>query len=200
MGTTEPDRERSMSTTPPEPTPTDPTLTAPPTPDADTAPKDWQAEADKWKALSRKHEDSAKSNADKAKRLDELETANATEIEKAQKSAEQARADAAAARAELAIAQAAVKHGLTSDDLELLGNHGTAEEIDARAEKLAARLKAAAPEPKKPDFGAGDRGDDITGGADTLDGQIAEAQKAGNLQLTIALKQKRSAQLLEKKS
>lgn len=154
-----------MSTTPPENVTTDTTTDA----TTDTAAtKDWQVEADKWKALSRKHEDSAKANADKAKRLDELEAANATEIEKAQKVAEQAKADAAAARAELAIAQAAVKHGLSSDDLELLGSHGTAEEIDARAEKLAARLKAVAPPATASDFGAGDRGDDVKSGADQL--------------------------------
>lgn len=174
MGNTEPDRERSMSDTTASTDTTDAaaasaatdtsTDTATDTGDA----KDWAAEAAKWKALSRKHEDSAKANADKAKRLDELEAANATEIEKAQKVAEQAKADAAAARAELAIAQAAVKHGLSSDDLELLGSHGTAEEIDARAEKLAARLKAVAPPATASDFGAGDRGDDVKSGADQL--------------------------------
>lgn len=49
----------------------------------DTGEKDWQAEAEKWKALARKHEGSAKANADAAKRLAEIEEANKTDLEKA---------------------------------------------------------------------------------------------------------------------
>ena len=97
----------------------------------------------------------------KASKLDELEESQKTELQKATDAVTQAKADATAARAELAIAQAAVKHGLSQDDLELLGSHGTAEEIDARAEKLAGRLKAAADSKPKPDFGGGDRGEDV---------------------------------------
>jgi outer membrane biosynthesis protein TonB len=150
-----------MSTTPPPPPP-QPTPTPEPTPEPDKAPeKDWQAEAEKWKALSRKHEDTAKANADKAKRLDELEESQKTELQKAADAAAKAQADAAAARAELAVKSAALKHKLSDEDLDLLGTHGTAEEIDARAERLAARLKAAADSKPKPDFGGGDRGEDV---------------------------------------
>lgn len=53
--------------------------------------------------------------------------------------AEKDRADNA--EAELARLRAALKHGLEEDDLDLLGN-GTAEEIEARAERLAQRLTA----------------------------------------------------------
>jgi len=60
-----------------------------------------EADAAKWKALSRKHEDQAKANADKAKKLDELEVANQSEAEKlaAAKDAAEKRAAAAIQRA-----------------------------------------------------------------------------------------------------
>lgn len=133
------------------------------TPAADTASgKDWQAEAEKWKAFARKHEDAAKANADKAKRFDEFEESQKTELQKAADAAARAKAEADATRAELARMQAAVKHGLSADDLDLLGTHGSPEEIEARAERLAARLKAAEANKPKPDFGGGDRGGDVT--------------------------------------
>lgn len=63
------------------------TVDAPETPKPETPPatgdKDWQAEAEKWKSLSRKNEETAKANATAAKRLEELEHANASEQEKA---------------------------------------------------------------------------------------------------------------------
>lgn len=133
------------------------------TPEADKAPeKDWQAEAEKWKAFARKHEDAAKANAEKAKRFDEFEESQKSELQKAADAAAKAKADADATRAELARMQAAVKHGLSEDDLDLLGTHGTPEEIEARAERLSARLKAAEANKPKPDFGGGDRGGDVT--------------------------------------
>ena len=124
--------------------------------------RDWQTEAEKWKAFARKHEDSAKANADKAKRFDEFEESQKTEQQKLTDAATAAKEEAATTKAELARVKAAVKHGLTEDDLDLLGTHGTAEEIDARAEKLAARIKAADAAKPKPDFGGGDRGADVT--------------------------------------
>ena len=48
-----------------------------------TGDKDWQAEAEKWKSLSRKNEETAKTNAAAAKRLEEIEQANASDLEKA---------------------------------------------------------------------------------------------------------------------
>ena len=51
--------------------------------EAATATVDHAAEAEKWKALSRKNEDKAKANADKAKKFDDLVASQATEQEKA---------------------------------------------------------------------------------------------------------------------
>lgn len=204
-----PDRERFMSdpTTPVVPTPPAiPVVPAEPaaiTPPAEPV-KDaayWETEAEKWKTFSRKHEDTSKANAEKAKRFDEFEESQKTEIQKHADAATKAQKAAAETAVELARVKAAVKHGLTEDDLDLLGTHGTAEEIDARAEKLAARIKAADAAKPKPDFGGGDRGADVGGGApvDVIDGQIAEATKAGNFQTVIALKQQRAALIAEGK-
>ena len=158
---------------------------------ADTAAeKDWQAEAEKWKQFARKHEDAAKANADKAKRFDEFEESQKTEQQKLIDAATGAREEAAAHAAELARVKAAVKHGLSEEDLDLLGTHGTPEEIDERAERLAARIKAAEANKPKPDFGGGDRGGDVGAKASQLTApqlksmtaeQIVEAQNAGRL-------------------
>lgn len=77
-------------------------------------------------------------------RIKEFEDASKSEQEKAADKASEAQQRADAAEAELARHKAAIKHGLTADDLDLLGT-GTAEEIEQRAERLATRLAAATP-------------------------------------------------------
>lgn len=49
--------------------------------------KDWEAEAAKWKALSRKHEERAKANADAAAELEKVRNESKTDAEKAIESA-----------------------------------------------------------------------------------------------------------------
>lgn len=70
--------------------------------------KDWKAEAEKWKSLSRKNEDTAKANAAAAKRLEEIEAANASELDKAvAKARDEGRAEVqSAANARLISAEA----------------------------------------------------------------------------------------------
>jgi len=63
--------------------------------------KDLAEDVAKWKALARKHEQSAKSNADAAKKLAEIEDAQKTEAEKLQ-----AAKDAAEARTQKALRRA----------------------------------------------------------------------------------------------
>lgn len=60
-----------------------------------------QAEAEKWKGLSRKHETRAKSNEAAAKRVEEMEAASKSEVERLQDAAKTAsqRADEAEQRA-----------------------------------------------------------------------------------------------------
>lgn len=155
------------------------------------APTDSAAEVEKWKALARKNEARAKENAEKAQRLDALEEANKTEQQKLSDAADLARKEAAETAVELAKLRAAVKHGLSDDDLELLGT-GTAEEIEGRAERLAARLKgAAAPaHPAPSSDGQGKQGEPVTAGVKQLTRteydrltpeQKIEAQETGQL-------------------
>jgi hypothetical protein len=59
------------------------TVTSTETTETAAAEKDWQVEAEKWKKLSRDNETKAKANAAAAKRLEEIEAANASETEKA---------------------------------------------------------------------------------------------------------------------
>lgn len=86
---------------------------------------DFAKEAEKWKALARKHEAQAKANADKAKRLDELEEASKTEAQKQAEALEKlakenADLKAATLRAEVANAKgvpAALLSGATEEEL-----------------------------------------------------------------------------------
>jgi hypothetical protein len=105
--------------------------------------KDPVGEVEKWKALARKHEEQAKKNTEAARRLAELEDAQKTEQQKLAEQLEQERAGRTAASVEAARYRAAMTHGLSADDLDLLGDDP--EQIEARAERLAARFAAAQP-------------------------------------------------------
>lgn len=88
-----------MSDTAPETgTPDDSATPSTDPPPADPpAEVDWQAEAEKWKATSRKNEDRAKANASAAKELADLKTSMMSDTEKAVELArQQARAEALA--------------------------------------------------------------------------------------------------------
>lgn len=78
-----------------------------------------------------------------AAKAKELEDAQKTEQQKLQDALDAAKADGAKATAEAAKLRAAIEHGLSKDDLDLLGN-GTPDEIDKRAKRLAERLAGAA--------------------------------------------------------
>lgn len=100
--------EASTETTAPETqNPAQPPEKAPEKP-TETDGKDWKAEAEKWKSLSRKNEDTAKANAAAAKRLEEIEAANASELDKAiAKARDEGRAEVqSAANARLISAEA----------------------------------------------------------------------------------------------
>lgn len=125
--------------------------------------KDWKAEAEKWKALSRKHEDTSKANADKARRLDELEEASKTEQQKLEERA--AKAEAKAAEIELRALKAEVAN-VKGVPASLLSG-ATQEELEASADALLAFRG----EKKLPDLGGGDRGGDVN----TSAGQLTRA-------------------------
>ena len=122
------------------------------------AEKDWQAETQKWKALSRKHEDAAKANAEKAKRLDEIEESQKTELQKAADKAAAAEAKATELELRALRAEVAAAKGVPA---ELLSG-STEEELTASADKLIEfRGEQAKTETQATDFGAGGRGSDV---------------------------------------
>ncbi|MFD9949692.1 hypothetical protein ACFWYW_55600 [Nonomuraea sp. NPDC059023] len=102
------------------------------------------ADVAKWKALARKHETAAKANADAAKRLAEYEDAQKTEQQRMQDRAQSAEKQLAALTAQNARLMAATVHGIPAELIDLLGD-GTEEQINERAELLAAKLAAVVP-------------------------------------------------------
>lgn len=115
------------------------------------AAKDWQAEAEKWKGLSRKNEEQAKANAAAAKRLAEIEESNKSAEEKAAERTRAAEQTAASAAAEAAKLRVALTKGLPADLVDrLVGS--TPEELAEDADRLLALIK-----PPAPSFDAGAR-------------------------------------------
>lgn len=105
-------------------------------------PPDLEAEAAKWKALSRKHEAQSKANADAAKRLAAIEESQKSDQQKlaeAQKTAE-TRADAAEARA--TRYEVALEKSVPAKLMKFLTGT-TREEIEASADEL---LEAVSPD------------------------------------------------------
>lgn len=127
---------------------------------ADQTGTDLATEVEKWKALSRKNEDRAKANAEKARLYDEAQEKSKTELQKAL----DAQATAEKRAAELETQALRFKIGATKNvDPELLVGT-TQEEIEASADRL---LAWKGPEPKTPastsSSDAGARGVDISG-------------------------------------
>ncbi|MBF4574682.1 hypothetical protein [Frondihabitans sp. VKM Ac-2883] len=134
------------------------------------------AEAEKWKALSRKNEDQAKSNAEKAKKFDEHEDANKSDLER-----EKARADAAeqrladidakkaesTLREEVAKAKGFEDRKISSDTLR----GSTKEELETHADQILALLP---PVPAAPSAdGQGKAGQPIGEGEMSADDIVA---------------------------
>lgn len=172
---------------------------------------DWQAEAEKYKALARKHEQRAKEN--KAK-LDDLQAkaqpAEGEEDWKAKYEAEQARASEAEIRAVELAYQTTVTRiaGTVGADAEALLDSQSfrdkvAEELDDDFDDddlKAAVSKVAKGFAKKPRYAAqrpgGASGGDFTGSpgaAASIDQQIADAEKNRDFATAIALKRQRAA-------
>lgn len=136
------------------------------------------AEVEKWKGLSRKNEERATSNAEKAKKFDEAEEANRTELEKVQ-----ARAEAAEkAVAERDARDAAVKlrediakeKGFADRKINASALRGTTrEELEAHADELL-ELVPAPPAAPSAD-GQGATGEPIGEGEMSPDDIVAAA-------------------------
>lgn len=123
----------------------------------DTAPQvDWEAEARKWKELSRKNEHRMKENAEKARLYDEAQEKNKSELQRAQEAAAKAEARAAALEAKVLRAQVAAAKGVDADLL----SGSTQEELESSAERLLAWRGAQVPK-GAPATDAGVRGEEI---------------------------------------
>jgi hypothetical protein len=96
---------------------------------------DHAAEAEKWKALSRKHEAQAKKNAAAAKRLSEMEEASKTDFERLQGAAEAATKRAAEAESRALKYEVALSKKVPQNLMKFLVGE-TEEELEASAEEL----------------------------------------------------------------
>ena len=139
------------------------------------------AEVEKWKSLSRKNEERATSNAEKAQKFDELDEANKTEQEKLQARAEAAEKaladrDAKEAATKLAVDVAKEKSEGLAKPIPASALRGTTrEELEAHADEIIALLpeKAAAPSAD----GQGDNGKSIGEGEMSPEDIVAAATK-----------------------
>lgn len=118
--------------------------------------KDWEAEAKKWKELSRRNEARAKENAEKARLFDEHEEQGKSELQKALDKAAQAEARVKALEVQAVRAQVAAAKGV---DVDLLSG-STLEELEASADRLLAWRGAQIPK-GAPASDAGHRGEEI---------------------------------------
>lgn len=97
---------------------------------------------DFWRQKAREQEARAKSNAEAAKRLAEIEDAQKTEQQRIADRQMQIERERDEARAEGLRYKAAAKHGIGEDHFDLLGT-GDEETIGRRAERLGSLLKTA---------------------------------------------------------
>ena len=145
---------------------------------------DWEAEARKWKELSRKNESRMKENAEKARLYDEAQEQGKSELQKALDKAAQAEARVKALEVQAARAQVAAAKGV---DMDLLSG-STLEELEASADRLLAWRGAQIPK-GAPASDAGHRGEEIRASKQltredlkTMSAeQINQARRAGQL-------------------
>jgi hypothetical protein len=98
------------------------------------------AEAEKWKALARKHEKQAKENADAARELAALKEGEKTDLQKATDTAAEAEKRAVEAEKKVARLTVALRKGLTeTQSKRLIGD--TEEDLEKDADELLADFK-----------------------------------------------------------
>ncbi|HXH34333.1 MAG TPA: hypothetical protein VNJ54_07970 [Plantibacter sp.] len=137
-----------------------------------------QAEAEKWKSLSRKNEERATANADKALKLDEIEAANQSEQEKLLARAEAAESKLAEIDAKSTAAtlreEIAKEKGFEDRKIPATALRGlTREELESHADEILALLPAP-PEAPSAD-GQGGAGTRIGDGDMSADDIVAAA-------------------------
>ncbi|MFM8155501.1 MAG: hypothetical protein ACKOAF_05430 [Actinomycetes bacterium] len=152
---------------------------------------DLAAEIEKWKSLSRKHEARAKDNADKAKRLDEIEEQSKSDLQKAIERAEKAEAQSAEAELKAIRAEVAASKGVPADMLR----GETLEALTESADRLLEFRGTSATPPAPSSEGQGKRGEPIGGKSDQITSidalknmkpeEINEARRSGRLDLIL---------------
>ena len=108
-----------------------------------------------------------KAAADFKKRLDEIEAANLSDLEKAQRQAQEAQEAATKATADAARFRVAAKYGLSDEDADLFLTGSDPDVLERQAAALVARTPAG----PKPDRSQGAKGDS---GAKTTADSFAE--------------------------
>lgn len=154
--------------------------------------QDLAAKLDYWKKRSRQNEAKAKANAEKAKKFDELEAQNMSDLEKTQKQLE----DVLAENKNLKLDKARNRIGKENHvDPDLLRG-ATVEELEEHAAQLAEYLNAKT-EPKSSADIAGNQGKPINVDQLSRDQiknmtskEIVEAQKNGRLDAALGVKTK----------
>jgi len=136
------------------------------------------ADAEKWKGLSRKNEERAASNAEKAKKFDEHEEANRTELEKVQARAEAAEKAVAERDAKEAAAklreEIATEKKFADRNIKATALRGTTrEELEAHADELLELIPA--PAAAASADGQGAAGGDIGKGEQSVEDIVAAA-------------------------
>lgn len=107
-------------------------------PDQKPTPKPTET-VDYWKRRARENEQRAKTNADAAKRLHDIEDRDKSEQQRAADALAKAQQDAALAQAETVRYKAAATHGITGDDIDLIGS-GDEDTVMSRAARLGKLL------------------------------------------------------------
>lgn len=144
----------------------------------ETGTVDWQAEAEKWKALSQKHEGRAKANANAAKELEQAKLAALSDAEKAVEIARlEGRREAFATLGgqviETTVTAALAGRGIDAkalldgiDTTRFITDDGNVdiEAVNAWVERIAPKPA----EPQFPDLGQGRRGSTTPLGSDPL--------------------------------
>jgi membrane protein involved in colicin uptake len=125
-----------------------------PSTDSQSAETDWQKEAEKWKALSRKNEETAKANKDAADELAQIKLSQLSEKDRAEKAAQDALKEANSAKAELARYRVAAAKNVP---VELLNGADEAT-LNAQADAILTFMGQQTPNPPVPDLGQGNRG------------------------------------------
>lgn len=98
-----------------------------------------EAEAEKWKALARKHEGNAKSNADAAKRLAEMEDAKKSEADKTADRLAKLEQELTESQAQALRFKVAARHNISDEDADLFLTGTDEETLNRQAERLSAR-------------------------------------------------------------